>query len=252
MSFFCIFAIFKKKRKQIQTTNKAKTGFSMNILIIEDEVDLLESIEEYLQTDGYSVEIVSNFTDAQEKINLYNYSCIVVDIGLPDGDGLNIVTELKKKENESGVIIVSAQNSLDKRLLALDIGADDYLTKPFHLSELSARIKSIIRRRTLKGFNETVFKDIVIKLDTREVSVKDKTLLLTRKEYGLLLYFIMNENRVLSKEAIAEHLWGDDMSLSANSFDFIYSHVKNLRKKLMDNGAQDHIKAIYGIGYKFS
>lgn len=224
----------------------------MKLLLIEDEIDLQESIVKYLTTEGFSVEAVTDFSGADEKVNLYKYDCVIVDITIPGGSGLDIVRNLKKKDSETGVIIISAKNSLDDKLIGLDIGADDYLTKPFHLSELNARVKSIIRRRGFKGANELEYNEIKILFDNRSVLVNGIELVLTRKEYDLILYFIMNRNKVLSKETIAEHLWGDDMSLAADSFDFIYTHIKNVRKKLVDKGAKDYIKSVYGIGYKFS
>lgn len=224
----------------------------MNLLIIEDEVDLLDSITKFLVSEAFTVEIAASFQEAEEKVELYSYDCVVVDINLPGGSGLDIIHKLKDKNKDAGIIIISAKNSLDDKLTGLNIGADDYLTKPFHLSELNARIKSIIRRRGLKGTNERKFNELTIEFETRRVYVKDKEVVLTRKEYDLLLYFIMNEDKVLSKEDIAEHLWGDNMSISADSFDFIYNHIKNLRKKLMDFGSKDYIKTVYGIGYKFS
>ncbi|MDR1504812.1 MAG: response regulator transcription factor [Prevotella sp.] len=224
----------------------------MNLLIIEDEIDLLESITEFLVSESFSVESVTTYAMAEEKVGLYDYDCVVVDINLPGGSGLDIIRKLKSKNKDAGVIIISAKNSLDDKLTGLDIGADDYLTKPFHLSELNARIKSIIRRRGFKGSNEKKFNELTVQFDNRRLFVNEKEVVLTRKEYDLLLYFIMNEDKVLSKEDIAEHLWGDDMSLTADSFDFIYNHIKNLRKKLIDNGCKDYIKTVYGIGYKFS
>jgi DNA-binding response OmpR family regulator len=224
----------------------------MNLLVIEDEIDLLESIREYLISEAFSVECVSTYSSAKEKIDLFRYDCVVVDIGLPGGSGLDLVRKLKSRYQDAGIIIISAKNSLEDKLTGLDIGADDYLTKPFHLSELNARIKSIIRRRGLQGANEKVFNELTIQFDKRRVFVGEKEIILTRKEYDLLLYFIMNEDKVLSKEDISEHLWGDDMSITADSFDFIYNHIKNLRKKMLDNGSNDYIKTIYGIGYKFT
>lgn len=224
----------------------------MNLLIIEDEIDLLESIREFLLSESYIVESVASYQMAEEKIELYNYDCIVVDINLPGGSGLDIIRKLKSKNEDAGVIIISARSSLEDKLTGLDIGADDYLTKPFHLSELNARIKSIIRRRGLKGVNIKRINELIIEFDSRKLFVNNREVVLTRKEYDLLLYFIMNEGRVLSKEDIAEHLWGDNMSISADSFDFIYNHIKNLRKKLIDNGCPDYIKTVYGIGYKFT
>lgn len=224
----------------------------MNLLIIEDEIDLLESIVEFLHEEDFSVESVTTYRDANEKVNLYEYDCVIVDINLPGGSGLDIIRELKKINKDAGVIIISAKNSLEDKLTGLDIGADDYLTKPFHLSELNARIKSIVRRRGLQGATEKIFNELTILFNSRKVLIHGKEITLTRKEYDLLLYFLMNEDRVLDKETIAEHLWGDNMSISADSFDFIYTHIKNLRKKLIDNGCTDYIKTVYGIGYKFS
>lgn len=224
----------------------------MNILIIEDEIDLQDSIKEFLLGESFTVETAASFQMAKEKIDMYDYDCVVVDINLPGGSGLDIIRKLKSRNKDAGVIIISAKCSLDDKLTGLDIGADDYLTKPFHLSELNARIKSIIRRRGLKGISIKKFNELTIEFDNRRLFVNNKEIILTRKEFDLLLYFIMNEDKVLSKEDIAEHLWGDNMSITADSFDFIYNHIKNLRKKLIDNGSADYIKSIYGIGYKFT
>ncbi len=203
-------------------------------------------------SEAFTIESVASFHMAEEKIDMYDYDCIIVDINLPGGSGFDIIRKLKNKNKDAGVIIISAKNSLDDKLTGLDIGADDYLTKPFHLSELNARIKSIIRRRGLKGANVKTFNELTLEFDNRRLFVREKEIVLTRKEYDLLLYFIMNEDKVLSKEDIAEHLWGDNMGIAADSFDFIYNHIKNLRKKLIDNGCADYIKTVYGIGYKFS
>ncbi|MGM5630474.1 response regulator transcription factor [Apibacter raozihei] len=224
----------------------------MKLLLIEDEIDLQDSIVKLLISEGFSVETASDYNHAEEKIHLYNYDCVIVDITLPDGSGLDIIKSLKKNNSKVGIIIISAKNSLDDKLTGLDIGADDYLTKPFHLSELNARIKSIIRRRGLEGSNELLFNEITIIFDSRKVLINQHEIILTKKEYDLLLFFMMNKEKVLSKEVIAEHLWGDDMSISADSFDFIYTHIKNLRKKLIDKGCNDYIKSVYGIGYIFS
>jgi DNA-binding response OmpR family regulator len=169
---------------------------------------------------------------------------------LPKGTGLDLITEIKKKNAESGIIIVSAKNSLEDKLKGLEIGSDDYLTKPFHLSELMARIKSIIRRRNFKGNNEIIFNEIKVLPDARQVFVNDKEIVLTGKEFDLLIFFLSNKGRVIPKDSIAEHLWGDYMD-QADSFDFIYTHIKNLRKKLVQHGAKDYLNTVYGIGYKF-
>ena len=223
----------------------------MNILIIEDEHDLARSIITYLSKEGYQCELACNFKEAIEKVHLYTYDCILVDINLPDGSGMKVIERLKKVKSKSGIIIVSARNSIDDKIEGLDVGADDYLTKPFDLSELNARVKSIIRRRNFDGQNEINFKEITILPDERVVSVHGRPTKLTKKEFDLLLYFVSNQNRVITKESIAEHLWGDDMDM-ADSFDFIYAHLKNLRKKILENGGGDYIQTAYGVGYKFT
>ncbi|MEG0518046.1 MAG: response regulator transcription factor [Bacteroidales bacterium] len=224
----------------------------MNIFIVEDEYELLESILCYLKAVGYHTEYACNCALAMEKFNLYQYDCVIVDITLPDGSGLDLIKYLKSKNNSTGVIIISARNSIDDKICGLNIGADDYLAKPFNLSELNARIKSVIRRRCFDGCNEYLFHEIRINMEARRFFVYEKELILTRKEYDLLLFFFMNKNRVLTKEVIVEHLWGDMMGLSSDSFDFIYTHVRNVRKKMVDLGAVDYIKTVYGVGYKLT
>jgi DNA-binding response OmpR family regulator len=223
----------------------------MKILIIEDEKDLLDSMKTYLESEGFLCETANDYQKASDKIHSYDYDCVVVDITLPKGNGLQIVKELKEKKSEAGIIIVSAKNSLDDKLMGLEIGSDDYLTKPFHLSELNARIRAIVRRKNFKGTNELVMNEIKIDFPSRSAFVNDILLVLTVKEYDLLLFFITNKNKVITKNAIAEHLWGDEMDQN-DSFDFIYTHIKNLRKKMLEKGSEDYIKTVYGIGYNFS
>jgi DNA-binding response OmpR family regulator len=223
----------------------------MKILLIEDEKELSYAITEYLQDENYLCEAVFSFEHAVEKINLYHYDCIIVDITLPDGSGLNVIRALKENKSETGIIIISARNSLDDKVTGLEIGADDYLTKPFHLPELNARIKSIIRRRSFSGVNEIIFNELRVFPEKMEVTVSGESLNLTKKEYDLLVFFLSNKDRILTREAIAEHLWGDEMDM-ADSFDFIYTHIKNLRKKIMEKGGEDYIKTIYAMGYKFT
>jgi DNA-binding response OmpR family regulator len=223
----------------------------MNILIIEDEHALAKSIIKYIDGEDYHCEWVDNFRDALEKIHLYTYDCILVDIGLPDGSGMDVINQLKKTKSNSGIIIISAQNSLDDKIEGLNIGADDYLTKPFDLSELNARINAVIRRKSFEGNKEIIFKEITIVPEERIVMVNEEPINLTKKEFNLLLYFISNQNRVITKESIAEHLWGDDMDM-VDSFDFIYAHLKNLRKKIIEKKGKDYIQTVYGIGYKFT
>ncbi|MCP4459245.1 MAG: response regulator transcription factor [Cytophagales bacterium] len=222
----------------------------MNVLIIEDEKALAENMVSYLDHSGYHCEWVDNLNSAQEKIWSYSYDCIIVDITLPDGSGLDVIQRLKTMKSKSGIIIVSAKNSTEDKIAGLDIGADDYITKPFDLSELNARIKSVIRRRSFDAQNEITFQEITIFPYDHLVTISGKPLNLTKKEFDLLLYFVSNKSRVITKESIAEHLWGDDMDM-ADSFDFIYSHLKNLRKKIEEIGGNDYIQTVYGIGYKF-
>lgn len=223
----------------------------MKVLVVEDEKELSKSICDYLKSEQFITEAVFDFYSALEKISLYDYMCIILDITLPNGNGLNILKELKADNKADGVIIISAKNSLDDKLTGLYAGADDYLTKPFHLPELKARVEAIIRRKSFSGKKEIVFDDIKINLITKQVLVCSKEIELTRKEYDLLIYFISNKNRVISKSAIAEHLWGDNMDL-ADNHDFVYTHIKNLRKKITQAGSADYIKSVYGMGYKFS
>jgi DNA-binding response OmpR family regulator len=222
----------------------------MKLLIVEDEKALSDAIVEYFTSEGYGCETALNFWAADEKVALYDYDCVLVDISLPDGSGFDVIKELKKRKSEAGIIIISAKNSLDDKITGLEIGADDYMTKPFHLSELNARIKSIIRRRNFNGQTIITANEISIIPDEALVKVNNQPLELTKKEYDLLLFLLSNKNRVLTKESIAEHLWGDDMD-TADSFDFIYTHIKNLRKKITEKGGKDYLKTIYGMGYKF-
>lgn len=222
----------------------------MKILIIEDEKELRKSIVSYLSQEGFLCESAGDYEEAIEKIGVYEYDCYVVDIMIPKGSGLDLVKEIKKNDPGAGIIIVSAKNSIDDKIYGLETGSDDYVTKPFHLSELNARIKSIIRRRNFKGTNEVVFNEIKVLPDARQVFVHEKEIILTAKEYDLLMFFLSNKGRIIPKDSIAEHLWGDHMD-QADSFDFIYTHIKNLRRKLVGHGAKDYLHTVYGIGYKF-
>jgi DNA-binding response OmpR family regulator len=222
----------------------------MKLLIVEDEKSLSKSIGEYLKMEGHICEFAHTYNEASIKAADNVYNCIILDIGLPDGNGLDIIRELKQNKSNDRILILSAKSSLEDKLTGLKIGADDYLTKPFHMSELSARINSICRRDNFTGFNEVSFNEIKVKTDENQAFVNDKILNLTRKEYDLLLFFIANRERIVTKESIVEHLWGDNVILT-DSFDFVYTHVKNLRKKLIANNCKNYIKVIYGFGYKF-
>jgi len=223
----------------------------MKILIIEDEAELLSVISNYLTEAGYTCEIADRFNLAMDKISIYEYDIILLDIGLPDGNGLELIRAVKKFNLKTGIIIISAKNSLDDKISGLDLGADDYLTKPFQLSELNSRIKAVLRRRSFEGSDRVQYNEIEVNTQSKTVLVAGSTIGLTKKEYDLLLYFLINKNRVLTKESIAEHLWGDNIDL-ADNFDFIYTHINNLRKKILANGGNDYIKSVYGMGYKFT
>ncbi len=223
----------------------------MKILIIEDETELLITTANYLTKEGFTCELAKSFAAADEKVSIYQYDIILLDITLPDGNGLDLMKAIKQNNLQAGVIIISAKNSLDDKISGLDLGADDYMTKPFQLSELNSRIRAVLRRRKFDGSNIVEFNEIGINTHSREVTVNDVIINLTKREYELLLYFIINKNRVLTKEAIAEHLWNDNIDL-ADNFDFIYTHLNNLRKKIRKAKGSDYFKTLYGMGYKFT
>jgi len=221
----------------------------LKLLVIEDEASLNQSIVDFLSAAGYLCESVFTYREAIQKIDYHSYDCIILDIMLPGGSGLELLRYLKQDAKTDGVIIISAKGALEDKIEGLQIGADDYLTKPFHLSELSVRIAAIIRRKKFNGQSIVSIGDIKIDTIGKTVSVQEQPVELTQKEFQLLLFLVINKNRILSKNAIAQHLWGDDMDFPAN-YDFIYSHIKNLRKKMMAAGAEDCIRSIYGEGYK--
>lgn len=223
----------------------------MKVLIIEDNDELAQNITDYLAREGYVCELASNHSNAIDKLSGFQYDCIVLDILLPDGNGLEILKHIKAIKINSGVLIISAKNSLDDKINGLELGADDYLTKPFHLPELNARLKAIYRRKYLEGDHEIIFNEIQINTTSMEVRIGGHLLDLTPKEYALLLYFLTNQNRVLTRQTIAEHLWGDYTDNLLN-FDFVYQHVKNLRKKIITAEGKDYIETVYGLGYKFN
>lgn len=222
----------------------------MKILIVEDEPDLLNLVKRYFKKEGYVCEEATTFREGFKKINNFEYDCAIIDLNLPGGDGLKLVEMLRLDNTQTAILIVSARETIDDRIKGLEMGADDYLTKPFNLSELNARIKAVLRRKTNQFSEELNFSNLVINLSERKVVATNTELKLTKKEYDILLYLARNKNRVVTKGSIAEHLWGDYMD-DAVSFDFIYAHVKNLRKKLAQNDCGDYLKTVYGIGYKF-
>ena len=223
----------------------------MKLLLVEDEPALRAALLGSLRQAGYVVEEAVDFAQAEDKIMLYQYDCVLLDLTLPDGSGLDLLRALKSANSPAGVLIITARAALDDKIAGLDLGADDYLIKPFHLSELNARVRAILRRRQFQGQQKIVFRDLLVMPELAEVHVRGEQLTLTKKEYDLLLYLLANPGRVLTKEAIAEHLCGDAVD-SADSFDFIYTHLKNLRKKLQEKGADNYIRTMYGVGYKLS
>ncbi|HAK77486.1 MAG TPA: DNA-binding response regulator [Runella sp.] len=222
----------------------------MKILIIEDEPELAKSIADYLSGESYLCEFATSFDEAFEKVTTYEYNCILLDLMLPGGDGMNILEELKKQNKQDGVIIISAKNALDDKIKGLHLGADDYLAKPFHLSELAARIYSVIRRRQFANANIIQHNELQIDLLAKTVLIHNNPVLLTKKEFDLLLFFMGNRNRVISKNALAEHLSGDLADMLDNH-DFVYAHIKNLKKKLTEAGCDNYLKTVYGTGYKW-
>ncbi len=223
----------------------------MKILVIEDNAQLLEDIKKFLEEEGNVCEVASDFRSAYMKVGIFPYDILVIDITLPDGTGLDIIKEVKKEDIDVGIIIISAKNAVGDRIHGLEIGADDYLTKPFYLAELNARIKALYRRKAYNGSKEVVFNEISIKPERHEVFVNQRPLVLTKKEFDIIHFFVANKNRLLTKEAIAEHLWGDAIEM-VDSYKFIYTHLANLRKKIAELGGDDYIKSIYSVGYKFT
>ena len=223
----------------------------MKVLLIEDNLELASSIAEFLAREGYICEVSYNIRDAQDKLISFQYDCILLDIMLPDGNGLQLLSFIRQEGILSSILILSAKNSMDDKITGLEEGADDYLTKPFHLPELHARLRAIYRRKKLNGSNLITFNEISLNIDTLEAHVNGTLLETTRKEFDLLLYFLVNKNRVLSRQSIAAHLWGDYTDNLAN-FDFVYQHVKNIRKKISAAKGTDYIGTVYGLGYKFN
>lgn len=223
----------------------------MKILIVEDNTELVQNMVTYLEREGYRCEKAASYDEGFDKVMSFTYDVVLIDIMLPGGNGLQLLRELKSVRPETGTIIISAKNSLDDKVEGLDLGADDYLTKPFQLPELQARIKAVNRRNNLGGKEIIRINEISLNTQTREVFIDKNPVDLTPKEYDLMLYFASNKNRVLSKQNIAEHLWGDYVD-QLDNLDFVYQHIKNLRKKLMKNGAEDYIESIYSIGYKLN
>lgn len=223
----------------------------MKILIIEDEADLRETIKESLLKEKYIVETAEDFTSALDKISIYDYDCILLDIMLPNGNGLELLEELKQAGKSENVIIISAKNSLDDKVKGLALGADDYLTKPFHIAELTARIKAVLRRKNYQGKDCIEVGNLVLDIQERSLLIDNQNVHLNKKEFDILSYFLSNKNRLITKTALAEYVWGDHID-QADNFDFIYYQIKNLRKKLEESNAEINIETVYGVGYKLT
>jgi len=222
----------------------------MKVLIIEDERELSASIYEYLKSENCHCDTAYDFERAIEKVTTTTYDCIILDLTLPKGNGLDILKQIKEKHKQEGVLIISAKNSLEDKVNGLKLGADDYLSKPFFLAELGARIQAIIRRKSFDGNNMMSIGPLILDTVNKTLKSENGTLELTRKEIDLLFFFISNKNKFITKEAIADHLLGNDLYVT-NNYNFIYTHIKNLRRKLILEGCPDYIKVIYGVGYKF-
>lgn len=237
--------IFKQQKSRVEEYE----FIPMKLLIIEDELSLLNSMTDFLQRESFICETAANYEEGLEKINLYDYDCIILDITLPGGSGLKLLQNLRNRNKQEGVVIISAKNSLDDKIAGLELGADDYLTKPFHLSELNARIKALIRRKYAEGTNQIKCADLVIDLSLKTVLYYNDQVHLTKNEFQLLAFMAANKQRVISKQAIAEHLLGEEAD-NFDSYHSVYAHIKNIKKKLKDAGCPDCIKTVYGFGYR--
>lgn len=222
----------------------------MKILIVEDDNDLREITTHSLEKERYVVSQAPDYRTALQKIEDYDYDCILLDIMLPDGNGLDLLAELHALGKHTNVIILSAKYSLEDKVNGLDLGADDYLPKPFHLAELHARIKSLFRRKLREGERKLQVGNVELFPDDFRVMVQGKEIELNRKEYDILNYFMSRPGRLVNKNTLAESVWGDHID-QVDNFDFIYAQIKNLRKRLKDAGATPELKSVYGFGYKF-
>ena len=221
----------------------------MKILIVEDDPSLREVMASALKKEGHTVESAEDFHSASEKLELYSYDCILLDIMLPGGSGLELLSLVKKKDTKANVIIISAKDSIDDKVSGLELGADDYLAKPFHLAELSARIRSVARRSRMNGDFSLKSGNVVLEPETGRVYVDGRQVELLKKEFSILEYFIQRPGHLVDKAVLAEAIWGDHID-QTDDFQFLYAQMKNLRRKLQDAGADIEIKAVYGFGYK--
>ncbi|MEE1232040.1 MAG: response regulator transcription factor [Phocaeicola sp.] len=223
----------------------------MKVLVIEDDRDLCEIAVRSLEKERYVVAWASDYYEAMQKLEDYEYDCILLDIMLPGGNGLDLLKYLRELKKDTAVIILSAKDSLEDKIAGLDLGADDYLPKPYHLAELHARIKSVVRRHQRNSIQTVSYGNVEINPDRFEVQIAGSPVSLNRKEYDILYYFLTRPNRLVNKETLAEAVWGDHID-QVDNFDFMYAQVKNLRRHLKQYGASVELKAVYGFGYKLS
>jgi DNA-binding response OmpR family regulator len=221
----------------------------VKILIVEDELDLLSSLTAFAEKEEYAFDVAKTLAEAEDRVAVYSYDCILLDINLPDGSGLQLLEQLKSVQKADGVIIISARNAVDDRIQGLNLGADDYLTKPFHLAELNARIQALIRRKKFDSQDILTFGNLTMNFQQHAVKVNQEPVILTKKEFDILQHFVANKNRVISKTSLAEYIWGDHVD-NVDTFDFLFVHIKNLKKKLKEANASVEIKNIYGVGYQ--
>ena len=222
----------------------------INILLVEDEMELAVSTIRFLKENNFNCTHKSTIKLALKEIKNNSFHAALLDLGLPDGDGLSLIKEIKNKNQETGVIIVSAKDMLNKKVEALELGADDYLTKPFFFPELNARIKSLVRRLNMEENKKITLNELTLFPEEMKVLVHNKVVDLTSKEFSLLLYFFSNQNRVLSKTILGEFM-SSNYANYGFSDDLVYTHIKNLKKKLASSDCAEYIKNVYGIGYKF-
>lgn len=221
----------------------------MKLLIVEDEASLQELMTATLKKEGYVVENAMDFNSALDKLGAYSYDCILLDLNLPGGNGLDILEYIKKSCAKSNVIITSARDSIDDKVRGLELGADDYLAKPFHLAELSARIRSVARRSNNDGELTYRAGNVMLEDVSQRLTVAGREVGLLKKEFDILKYFLMRPGHTVDKAVLAEAVWGDHID-QADDFQFVYAQMKNLRRKLSEAGADIEIKSIYGFGYK--
>ena len=221
----------------------------MKILIIEDDLSFQEILRKTLEKERYIVEVAPNYRTGLIKLSDYTYDCILLDINLPDGNGLNLLRELKEMKKTGSLIIISARDTIEDKVEGLDLGADDYLPKPFHLAEVLSRIKSVHRRNNQGGEQYVSYGEVKVNPHTFDIWVGDTKRELSRKEFDLLLYFLQRPNRIVSKNMLAEAIWGDHFD-DVDNYDFVYAQIKNLRKRLSAWDANIEIVAVYGMGYK--